>query len=985
MHESQNSSPDPIAYHQWLVFENKRLNASGEEFQKLFEDIMVRAKSGFIRIRPYGNIGDRKCDGLFRLDSTFYQVYSPDELKQADLQKKIDEDLDGAIQNWEKELKKWIFVYNVKRGLPPNIPSILTNKQRQYPNIIIDHLSNDDLWSLASNLHVQKRTELFGAPTLISNLVESQEKLDEELNLSKARCISRYLALGLNKNDAKDLFEILKVDILSNVYTSSESLTLLIGEMGTGKSLIAELLLQQAIEKAQKDKDAPYPIYLTIECIKESKSLKKAISDSAEGICDIKKQKILVVIDSPDELGMSFANKQLEDARTLVSAWNNLTIVITSRPIPSYENAEEAKKIPLLSSQESVDLVCQVAKHHDFSLSSQVPNSVKDAIRRPLFAILLGVYFKDNQDTIPFSKEQLLEYLVRRSLEPLIQNDILVEEVNKLLQNLAIESINNGGLGVPASYIATLAERKQLLETRLVVEQEGKLKFPLPVLTQWFAAQSLNSGQVNLQTLVANPEKLELWQYPLVIAVSIFNPNVVLNILKPVVENHPVLGAEIIREAFPNQSYFINAKQLPVAVEVGQQVITSMKTWVKGLSLLGNLIAPIDKTGSLVDIGVRVYQKPRFKGILTLSDQTLMQTDDVIAYADIAWSDQASENPLSVLSNNFNVSECRNTNWRKIQSFELPNSGSWNWSWTRKELIKSLAEILQRRGIPATNLEREYHFGWRVQPPLTTRMRPQAAPTLKEPIYQYPKTNSVLALEGAWYAAVCLTQRYSNQNIDLTPIPLAEIESLISQVKDYSTLLGRGVDPLRLNQLIIEIEFLRGLNEKHLFYPWINRYSKDPERILIHATDIYKAALDAYEKLIHQWFPKFIPWLETASRFPVCIKGVVSTQRTEKYGSGLSWQWNVLPIGNSNTVDFKFSNSLVDSDDLGITEAFRNLEMRPEVSSKNKTITSHFGDPTMFNWTPVTDLVYGWLWQDLQKINWVEGGLGNYGLFSSPR
>ena len=149
-------------------------------------------------------------------------------------------------------------------------------------------------------------------------LVERQEKLDEELKISNARCINRYRALGLNKNDAIDLLESLKVSVLSNIYSSSESLTLLIGEMGTGKSLIAELLLQQAIEKAQKDKDAPYPIYLTIECIKESKSLKKAISDSAEGICDIKKQKILVVIDSPDELGMSFANKQLEDARTLV-------------------------------------------------------------------------------------------------------------------------------------------------------------------------------------------------------------------------------------------------------------------------------------------------------------------------------------------------------------------------------------------------------------------------------------------------------------------------------------------------------------------------------------------------------------------------------------------------------------------------------------------------------------------------------------------
>ena len=143
MHQPFNSSLDPVTQYHWLEFENRRLKASGDEFQKLFEDIRVRAKPGFMRIRPYGNIGDRKCDGLFQADSALYQVYSPDELKQAELQQKIDEDLDGAIQHWGDELKKWIFVYNVKRGLPPDIPSMLEKKKQQYPNITIESLSND--------------------------------------------------------------------------------------------------------------------------------------------------------------------------------------------------------------------------------------------------------------------------------------------------------------------------------------------------------------------------------------------------------------------------------------------------------------------------------------------------------------------------------------------------------------------------------------------------------------------------------------------------------------------------------------------------------------------------------------------------------------------------------------------------------------------------------------------------------------------------
>lgn len=58
---------------------------------------MVLAKLGFERIRPYGKFGDRKCDGLIESEGIVFQVYSPDELKQSEVQKKIDEDLNGAV------------------------------------------------------------------------------------------------------------------------------------------------------------------------------------------------------------------------------------------------------------------------------------------------------------------------------------------------------------------------------------------------------------------------------------------------------------------------------------------------------------------------------------------------------------------------------------------------------------------------------------------------------------------------------------------------------------------------------------------------------------------------------------------------------------------------------------------------------------------------------------------------------------------------
>ncbi|MCY7276206.1 MAG: NACHT domain-containing protein, partial [Phormidesmis sp. CAN_BIN44] len=162
--ESRPDEYDPITYHHWQEFEIRRLKRSSDDFQQLFEDVMVRARPGFIRVRPYGNIGDRKCDGLFRDDSIFFQVYSPDELEQAKVQKKIDEDLDGVVAHWGDGFKTWIFVYNVRRGLPPDIPGTLHEKQKQYPDITIDHLSNDGLWEIARGLSAEQRNEILGLP-----------------------------------------------------------------------------------------------------------------------------------------------------------------------------------------------------------------------------------------------------------------------------------------------------------------------------------------------------------------------------------------------------------------------------------------------------------------------------------------------------------------------------------------------------------------------------------------------------------------------------------------------------------------------------------------------------------------------------------------------------------------------------------------------------------------------------------------------------
>jgi SMODS-associated and fused to various effectors sensor domain len=172
---------DPVTLNHWLWFKYQCHESSPADFQRLFENVMKRVRPEFMQIRPYGNIGDRKCDGLFHVDGMVFQVYSPDELKQAELQAKIEEDFDGAVAHWRDGLKSWVFVYNARRGLPPDITATLDKQKAKYPAVAIDHISSDKLWEMARGLTLQQRSEILGAPNGYEHLFFTPESNRKEI------------------------------------------------------------------------------------------------------------------------------------------------------------------------------------------------------------------------------------------------------------------------------------------------------------------------------------------------------------------------------------------------------------------------------------------------------------------------------------------------------------------------------------------------------------------------------------------------------------------------------------------------------------------------------------------------------------------------------------------------------------------------------------------------------------------------------------
>ena len=428
------------------------------------------------------------------------------------------------------------------------------------------------------------------------------EWLDDLDRESRARCITSWQALGLSRAEANALLNDPSVGSLRPEWQPTEErpFVLLLGEMGIGKSLIAERLLQAEIERARGEKGGRLPVYLNAR--RAAGRLQDAIKESLKGFGDPKLQDVIVIVDGADEVGTGLAGQLLNEARVIVEKWPRTRVVITSRPIPVLKEAEESAIIPTLSDTEVETLISRISGA-SFSSRFVKPESLKDAIRHPLFAILFGVSLKNRKETNPHSKGELLSNLVTQSLQQ-VKADL--SKAEHLLQRLAILSTDRGTTPVPIGEVGTPMEIEPLLESRLVIENGGALSFPLPILTQWFAAHSLATDSFPLDSLISDPGRVERWKYAFIIFVSVFGHDKVSKVLSPLAETNPAITAEIVDEGLVGwgrgEGFFP-----PSFLECGERIRTAMQSWIKGVGPLAPFISPVREDGSLPPLGVQVH------------------------------------------------------------------------------------------------------------------------------------------------------------------------------------------------------------------------------------------------------------------------------------------------------------------------------------------------------------------------------------------
>jgi hypothetical protein len=106
-----------------IALELKMRKASGDTFQDFFCTMMEEVHGAeFVRIRPFGRLGDKGCDGYLLPSGRVFQCYGAldggNEGKVTYLRKKMRSDYQKALTAIPQIMREWHMVHNFIDGLP---------------------------------------------------------------------------------------------------------------------------------------------------------------------------------------------------------------------------------------------------------------------------------------------------------------------------------------------------------------------------------------------------------------------------------------------------------------------------------------------------------------------------------------------------------------------------------------------------------------------------------------------------------------------------------------------------------------------------------------------------------------------------------------------------------------------------------------------------------------------------------------------------
>jgi hypothetical protein len=174
----------PIQRWQYRVsFDLRVRNAYGVAFQDFFSTILeARYGSDFVRVRPFGSLGDKGCDGYRGTGGQVFQCYGKLEdaaPKASTIVKKIGDDYQLAGGHLGKIMREWHFAHNLVSGLPIEAVQKI-EELKQAGAHVVGVFGPASLWTIVDEI---SETELFNLLGPAATAEDSQNLKLEEVRL----------------------------------------------------------------------------------------------------------------------------------------------------------------------------------------------------------------------------------------------------------------------------------------------------------------------------------------------------------------------------------------------------------------------------------------------------------------------------------------------------------------------------------------------------------------------------------------------------------------------------------------------------------------------------------------------------------------------------------------------------------------------------------------------------------------------------------
>ncbi len=330
--------------------------------------------------------------------------------------------------------------------------------------------------------------------------------------------------------------------------------------------------MRASIRRAQNDDSAPVPLFISAKELDETVDVRvsRDIGSATVLRCGVD-----IVIDGLDER-TDLAATKVQEASEFVARWTKSRVVLTTRN-PDLRDESVQVAMSDMTDAQAAELMSAVAGRPIPPLGAQLTKSVR---RPPLFAVLTASHATANDGVTGTSE------LIDRVVEQIVESEGM--ELIPYLMELAIETVSTGKAVDPPTRFASLEIASKIRKSPLVTGAGKTCAFSLATFEQWFAAQAILDGKVDVVPLLSSMRSFDRWKYVFSILLAAGEPTKVDLVMADIARWNPGAAAWIIKETERGGlTRHISELEESDWESAGHRIRYAQAAWLAGLGPLG--------------------------------------------------------------------------------------------------------------------------------------------------------------------------------------------------------------------------------------------------------------------------------------------------------------------------------------------------------------------------------------------------------------